>query len=69
MQGSRDRLGVQTAFYTGPKNSCKAVWEVVFSLGLGQLSQNKKCQPWARSPSCSLLRPWSVFPSLCSSTG
>lgn len=45
MQGSRDRLGVQTAFYTGPKNSCKAVWEVVFSLGLGQLSQHKKCQP------------------------
>lgn len=30
MQGSRDGLGVETAFCTGPKNTGKAVWEVAF---------------------------------------
>lgn len=42
MQGSRDWLGVQTAFYMGPKNSWKPVWEVAFLLGLNEPSQNKK---------------------------
>lgn len=45
MQGSRDWLGVQTAFYMGPKNSWKPVWEVAFLLGLNEPSQNKKCHP------------------------
>lgn len=42
VQGSRDQLGVQTAFCTRPKNNCKPMWEVAFLLGLNELSQKKR---------------------------
>lgn len=54
MQGSRDQLGVQTAFCTGPKNNCKPMWEVAFLLGLNELSQKKKKKSI-----------FELFPALC----